>query len=65
MDEDFPGRIQLVEYIDRAESCQLTQFTAFFDLAFEIAANDDTGHVISYIDLFEPVKPFHGSAGSP
>jgi hypothetical protein len=41
------------------------QLTAFFDLAFEITANDDVGHVISYIDLYEPFKPFHGSAGSP
>jgi hypothetical protein len=32
--------------------------------AVEITANDDISHVISYIDLFEPLKRFHGSAGS-
>jgi hypothetical protein len=32
--------------------------------AVENTANDDISHVISYIDLFEPLKRFHGSAGS-
>ena len=45
-DESVLGRIQLVEYCDGAENFLLAQLTALFDLAFEIAADDDVGHVM-------------------
>ena len=44
-----------------------SQLTALFDLALEIAADDDIGHVISYIDLLEPFKLLyrHGLRSEP